>query len=97
MTFDIGPAEALQRFVLPALEVLCEPGEVSAITVEQGTDGEIRTSILFAGEQLRAQVWAPWFDDSVKPLASFASQLQDHIAESRYAWGTLRTYPREWD
>ena len=61
--------------------------------------GQIWASVVFADEQLMTQVWAPDADPSTtfQRPGTFASDLQGHIAQSRYAWGTSRRYPSEWD
>jgi hypothetical protein len=99
MTTRIGSTEALRRFVLPALDVLTEPDEVSSIRVSVNSQGEVFAAIVFADEPFETLIWASTGDaqDEHWGLRKFASDLQDHIAESRYAWGTLRAYPGEWD
>jgi hypothetical protein len=95
----MSPTEALRQFVLPALDQLTEPDEVSSVGVLVDQDGATWASVDFAGEGVfSTMIYAPWADATGHwGLGKFASDLQDHIAESRHAWGTLRPYPAKWD
>ena len=95
----ISATQAMRDFVLPALDALTEPDEVTSVSVQVNSHGEVWVSVVFVEEPLETQIWAPQEDpsDSFQGLGKFASDLQDHIAESRYAWGTLRTYPEKWN
>lgn len=90
-------ADALTTVVLPALEALTEPYEITSAAVSVREHGEVWATIDFAGEgPFTTMIWAPP-GDSFWGLGKFASDLQDHISESRHAWGELRPYPPEWD
>jgi hypothetical protein len=93
----VTPDEVLRQIVQPALDALTRPGEVTSVKAEERSDGRVEVELEFGGESFSFYAWQP--DVSIRGrtwLGMFASDLQDFIAEIRYAWGTLRTYPDEW-
>lgn len=95
---QLSAAEALRTCVLPVLDVLTTPDEVFSVGVSVTKNGEVWASIDFADEgPFSTMIFHPDADGSFSGRQKFASDLQDHIAESRYAWGVLRPYPSEWD
>jgi hypothetical protein len=95
----LSAADALRTRVLPALDALTQPDEVSSVGVSVSKNGEVWASLDFAGEgEFSTMIFLPDGDESSHwSLRKFASDLQDHIAESRRGWGTLRPYPADWD
>ncbi len=101
----ITPARVLTECVIPAIDALTEPGEITSIRVSEASKdegwpepGALVVELVFAGETCTIYLLPSDGDrlDAMNGRGKVASDLQDFIAESAYAWGTLRTYPDEW-
>lgn len=53
-------------------------------------------AVQFGEERFKTHAWQADVADPNTWLGKYASDLQDFIAESRFAWGTWREYPGEW-
>jgi hypothetical protein len=92
------PQVVLRDIALPALEVLTEPGEVTSVRSWLDEEGCVRVEVVFRSEVFTSYAWQPGVSlhENQTWLATFASELQDFIAESKFARGTFREYPRSW-
>lgn len=89
------PAQVLAEIALPALDVLTRPGEVTSIRAwDEGSD--VKVEVQCGADRFVVYAWTAGVEPHTSWLGNFASQLQDFIAESSFAWGTLREYPAEW-
>lgn len=95
-------AGLLERVVLPVLRAMLEPGEsVDDISLawEGGPPSRGRSDLLLSvvieTETFRwiALTQGAAQDDDARSRARLASDLQDFIAESRFARGELRPHP----
>jgi len=93
----VTPTRVLSEIVVPVLDEMTQPGEVSSVRVFQRGEHDVAVEVDFKGETFSCWLIQPGIKDPVPPLGSFASDLQDFIAESTAAWGELRVYPERWD
>jgi hypothetical protein len=89
------PDQVLAGFVAPALDVLARPGEVTSVRAWD-SDRFVMVEVQFGTERFVSYAWQTDAPTTTPWLGKFASELQDFIAESRFAWGTWREYPAEW-
>jgi hypothetical protein len=87
------PLDLLDEVVSPVLRVLTRAGELEAVTVER-TGGEVRLELTLRGEIFRTTLWSPAVEEAAADARDrLASDLQDFIAESRFAWSESRPWP----
>lgn len=84
--------EVVAEVVAPVVRGMTRPGEVDAVLVGW-VDRELRLELTLRGETFHGPLWAPGEPPWSAPAARhrLASDLQDFIAESTFAWGELRT------
>ena len=89
------PDQVLAEIVTPALEVLTRPGEVTSVRVWD-EDEFVMAEVRFGEERFASHAWQAGVSPPDTWLGKFASDIQDFVAESRFAWGSWRDYPNEW-
>ena len=90
------------ELVDPVLDALLLDGELDAVRLEWASDpfatasGELLTIRVRArGEELQSYLWSPdWGVDETKKRIRrrLAGEVEDFVAESRFAWGQQRVY-----
>ncbi|WP_370617000.1 hypothetical protein [Mumia sp. Pv 4-285] len=86
---------ALADIVTPVVQHMLRPSEVTSIHLDRTRQGEIVLTLGTADTNpARFFLYQPGVEQTVdEARLVFADQLQDHIAESSFAWAELRTYP----
>lgn len=84
---------AIEAILAPVLKQMVTEGELESITVGVRLDG-IFAALRISGEEFELPVWTRGVDieTDAEVRERAASDLQDHIAESRFGWGELRQY-----
>ena len=93
-------AELLRDVITPVLDQLLRPGELDSVTLTPSSSGpwppptSVHLQVVAVGEEFGVWLWAPGqAEESPAELrARLASDLQDHVAESRFGWAELREY-----
>jgi len=98
---------AIEQIIVPVLQAMTKPGEVESLALTwapptatvtaPGPPSVLLLEVVLRGEQFQSFVWAS-SDPPSSPAgirARLASDLQDFVAESRFAWGELRPYDVE--
>ncbi|QXG74909.1 hypothetical protein KUM42_13740 [Modestobacter sp. L9-4] len=93
-------AELLSDVVTPVLDQLLRPGELDQVELEPPVTGPwpptvaVRLRVVVVGEAFGFWAWTPGQVEETAPelRARLASDLQDHVAESRFGWSQLREY-----
>ena len=90
------------ELVDPVLDALLQDGELDSVLLEWASDpfatasGELLTIRIRArGEELQSYLWSPdWGVDETKKRIRrrLAGDVEDFVAESRFAWGQQRMY-----
>ena len=89
----VEPLDLLDDVVSPVLRALLRDGELEALSVEH-TGGEVQLELTLRGEIFRTTLWSASIDEPPADTRDrLASDLQDFIAESRFAWGDQRRWP----
>lgn len=92
--------ELFRAVVAPVLDQLLRAGELDSVSIACPLPAvgpprrDVLLRVVAMGEEFSAWVWT---DGQVEATAAeqrarLASDLQDHIAESRFGWGELRPY-----
>lgn len=89
-----GPLWAIQEILAPVLGALLSHDEVDSIHITRSDSGQLTLHLSACGEPSSFYLWAPdWSRESdAEVRRRLASELQDFIAESTFAWGERRTY-----
>ena len=96
----MGLDELFADVVHPVLAQLLRPGQLSSAGVtcplpwSGPPRGDVLLRVVAVGEEFGVWLWTPGqVEESPAELrARLASDLQDHIAESRFGWAELREY-----
>ena len=92
--------ELFSEVVTPVLDQLLRPGELESAGLTcpppfSGPPlGDVLLSVVAGGESFGVWVWTHGqLEETAAELrARLASDLQDHVVESRVGWGELRPY-----
>jgi hypothetical protein len=96
----VDEAELLRDVITPVLDQLLRPGELEAVSLSPSTGGPwpppaaVRLRVVAVGEEFGVWLRTPGqaAESPVELRARIASDLQDHISESRFGWSELREY-----